>query len=478
MKISVKALGILLLVLRAALCFAADAPTVTIATESDPCEGSPVTVTATPAGAGVMPAYQWTVNDIIQPETGPVLLIKNGVGRQEVRCKVSNTITGESGLSNLLIVDYLLNVTAFTEIYYLNDDRISNDLQICSGKEVIVGTMYNSRQYEKLLNINFSWQINGLDIGAPNKGVLYISTLVPGDVITCKISYSGKCIVKETATSNALQPTIIPAVNPTVTIAPDPPGPCIGPSYNYTATALNAGPNPSYQWLLNNVMSGSDAPQFNTTGLQAGDHLICKVTGVTPCGKGEGLSNEIILINAIPELTNSVTIASSVKNNIITAGQAVSFTATVASSTNISYNWQVNGVDIGNNTAVFSSTNLNNGDVITCNVNTPGLCVVNPLTTSNAITVLMKTAINIPNTFTPNGDGVNDTWNITSLLAYPGCTINIFNRYGGQVYNAVNYVKGWDGTNNGKDLPAGTYYYIIDPNDGSNKLSGWVTILR
>jgi len=87
---------------------------------------------------------------------------------------------------------------------------------------------------------------------------------------------------------------------------------------------------------------------------------------------------------------------------------------------------------------------------------------------------------NIPNAFSPNGDGINDTWQIPSLSAYPHLTITIFDRYGRKVFNSTGYKKAWNGTSNGKPLPTGTYYYIINTNaDLSSKtLSGSVTILR
>jgi gliding motility-associated-like protein len=85
----------------------------------------------------------------------------------------------------------------------------------------------------------------------------------------------------------------------------------------------------------------------------------------------------------------------------------------------------------------------------------------------------------IANAFSPNGDGVNDVWEIPYLNDYPEAKVEIFNRAGQVVFTSVAYTKTWDGKMNGKPLPAGTYYYIIEPkNNGYSKLSGYVTILR
>ena len=92
------------------------------------------------------------------------------------------------------------------------------------------------------------------------------------------------------------------------------------------------------------------------------------------------------------------------------------------------------------------------------------------------VSVLMYPVI--PNTFTPNGDGINDYWDIKYLNSYPGNTVNIFDRYGRKVFTANGYGVPWDGTYNGAPLPTGVYYYIIDPKNGRKPIAGNVTIIR
>ena len=84
----------------------------------------------------------------------------------------------------------------------------------------------------------------------------------------------------------------------------------------------------------------------------------------------------------------------------------------------------------------------------------------------------------ISNAFTPNGDGINDTWDIKNLNAYPKCTVMIYNRWGENVYSSIGYGVPWDGTYHGAALPVGVYYYIIDRKNALKVLSGYVTIIR
>ena len=101
--------------------------------------------------------------------------------------------------------------------------------------------------------------------------------------------------------------------------------------------------------------------------------------------------------------------------------------------------------------------------------------------TSDTIVVSTALDIVIYSGFTPNGDNVNDVWIIENAEQYPDLVVQIYNRWGEKVFesNGYNSQNAWDGTfyKNGKDLPIGTYYYIID--DGINKpVSGPVTIVR
>ena len=84
----------------------------------------------------------------------------------------------------------------------------------------------------------------------------------------------------------------------------------------------------------------------------------------------------------------------------------------------------------------------------------------------------------IPNIFSPNGDNIHDRWVIGFLESYPGCTVEVFNRYGQRLYYTVGYITPWDGTVNGKPAPVGTYYYIVDPKNGRQKMAGYVDIVR
>jgi gliding motility-associated-like protein len=99
-------------------------------------------------------------------------------------------------------------------------------------------------------------------------------------------------------------------------------------------------------------------------------------------------------------------------------------------------------------------------------------------TATDTLRVKLQRNIEPPNAFTPNGDGIHDVWEIAYLSDYMNVVVDVFNRYGQNVYHVQGYGSPWDGRMNGKDLPAGTYYYIINLGNGGAPLSGPVTIIR
>lgn len=99
---------------------------------------------------------------------------------------------------------------------------------------------------------------------------------------------------------------------------------------------------------------------------------------------------------------------------------------------------------------------------------------------------VLESKLEVPNVFTPNGDGKNDEFRVAyrSLLTY---SCYVYNRWGRQVFHSTDPAKGWDGTINGKQAAQGAYYYIIqatgtDLDKNGNpiqyKLSGDINLLR
>ncbi len=92
--------------------------------------------------------------------------------------------------------------------------------------------------------------------------------------------------------------------------------------------------------------------------------------------------------------------------------------------------------------------------------------------------------VTIHDAISPNGDGINDTWVIEGLQSYPGNTVQIFDKWGAEVFSETNYKNDWSGTNKNSLLPDGTYYYLVKLNSdstiagGKNSFTGSLMIKR
>ncbi len=98
---------------------------------------------------------------------------------------------------------------------------------------------------------------------------------------------------------------------------------------------------------------------------------------------------------------------------------------------------------------------------------------------TDSVLVEVIPPIKFPDGITPNGDGKNDVWIIDFIDKYPNNVVEIYNRWGQLLFRAQPYQNNWDGTYEGKPLPVGTYYFVIELNeDGAPPYTGPITIMR
>jgi large repetitive protein len=144
----------------------------------------------------------------------------------------------------------------------------------------------------------------------------------------------------------------------------------------------------------------------------------------------------------------------------------------VVSDKKVRYQWSPD-IDI-NNTNIKNPTITGDEDITYTLTVTDSLGCVSHDQTS----IVVSPEITVPNTFTPNGDGINDLWEVKGLIAYQKAVIDVFDRYGQKVFHSVGYGSSWDGSCNGRIIPPGTYFYIIDLKVNSQVLSGSLALVR
>jgi gliding motility-associated-like protein len=97
----------------------------------------------------------------------------------------------------------------------------------------------------------------------------------------------------------------------------------------------------------------------------------------------------------------------------------------------------------------------------------------------DTVLLVIELDIFIPTAFTPNGDGVHDTWHIDNMEDYPDVKVSVYNRWGSLLYEVIDYANNeWNGEYEGETLPVASYYYVIDLGDGVDPKSGAVSIFK
>ena len=178
------------------------------------------------------------------------------------------------------------------------------------------------------------------------------------------------------------------------------------------------------------------------------------------------VATDYIIISFLPPPTvNAGGTRYVLKGNTITLNPSVN-------DPNVTYLWSPN-VDINDVTAKNPVITGTIDRTYTLTVTDSRGCV-----NKDETSIKVSPIIVAPNTFTPNNDGINDQWNIIGLIAYPAATVDVFDRYGQKVFHSISYPKAWDGTYNGKLLPTGTYYYVIDTKLNGLILSGYIALIR
>jgi gliding motility-associated-like protein len=287
------------------------------------------------------------------------------------------------------------------------------------------------------------YSLNG---GAPQSSPHF--TQLPAGKYTMTVAGDGTC-TKTVEATITLEDDLLLVAPPTATV-------CAGETFTPQILS-NAS---SFSWSPSTGISNTAEahPQITVT---TNAHLtLTAVKGV--CRKTTELD---VVVKPLP-------VVSAGADQTVILGDAVTLAAT-ASAGNLSWTptnglqvpTDLNPVATPQQTTTYELSVSNNG------------CTATDDVTITVVPYCVKPA----EAFTPNGDGTNDLWLVTTGACLKQARVEVFNRYGGPVYQSANYQNNWNGTFNGKPLPDGTYYYIITYhliNGKAVSLKGPVTILR
>jgi len=340
------------------------------------CAGSTVTFTATAVNGGTSPGYQWKVNGTNAGTSTPVYSYVPLNGDQvtclvtsSMTCTTSNPVTSNT---ITMIVNPLLPVSVTIS---------SSANPVCSGTPVT----FTAAPVNGGSTPGYQWKVNAVNaINATNATFTY--TPVNGDIVQCVLTSSNTvCTLNNPASSNAITMVVNPVLPVSVTILPNANPICTGNPVTFTATPVNGGTIPVFQWKVNGINAGTNNPVFVYSPVN-NDVITCSLLSSETCISGNPAQSNPVTMVVNANMPAGITIVAS--SNPFCLGSAVTFTANpVNGGSNPSYQWKVNGINVGTNSSSFSYVPVNN-DSVRCIINSNLSCVTgNPASSAKIIMI-------------------------------------------------------------------------------------------
>jgi gliding motility-associated-like protein len=220
----------------------------------------------------------------------------------------------------------------------------------------------------------------------------------------------------------------------------------------------------TYQWFINDTLVAVTTDSiFQTSDFSDGDVLTVQNNCYAQCPVTVTSSGIVMSVYSL-----SVNAGADIN---IQPGESVQLNGSSSSTTFV---WSpAFGVSDTNSLTPFVSPEVTTVFALTA--------TENGCTLQDQVVVSVSSPLFIPNTFSPDNDGTNDTWEIQGINIYTDCFVKVFDRWGQEVFQSIGYSssKEWDGTHNGNPLNEGVYFYIIELRDSDEQVfHGSITLVR
>ncbi|MDP1622165.1 MAG: FISUMP domain-containing protein [Bacteroidales bacterium] len=380
-----------------------------VASATEVCAGTSVTLTATPTNGGTSPLYQWLVNGALVPGATNATYSYLPVNNDIITCILTSNdacSTGSPAISNTLImtVNPLLPISV---------SIAATATVVCAGTSVT----YTATPVNGGTSSVYAWQVNGTPAPGATSAT-YTYQPVNNDFVTCILTSNETCSTGSPAISNAVNMTVNPVLPVSISIAATATEVCAGTTVTCTATPVNGGNAPLYQWYLSgSSVSGATNATYSYVPVN-NDLITCVLTSNEICPTGNPATSNTVTMTVNPLYQVSITIVASATE--VCAGTSVTYTATPANGgTTPMYQWLVNGAIVPGATNTTYSYVPVSGDVITCTLTSNDVCSTGSPATSNTLIMtvnpLLPVGISIAATATEVCAGTSVTFNATSV---------------------------------------------------------------
>ncbi|MGI4872645.1 MAG: gliding motility-associated C-terminal domain-containing protein, partial [Janthinobacterium lividum] len=277
------------------------------------------------------------------------------------------------------------------------------------------------------------------------------TTLADGDQVQVEVSPTTGFCATGPATA-VVTVHLIPVPLPTVTMSSKTVMPvCEGTPLVFSLdNTTNPGATPAYQWQVDGKdVAGATSPVFSTTTLHEGQVVTLNLIASTICGP-----KTVASAGVVAHVDPTVDVDAGPDQEVM-EGDAITLQGTANGTYPVSW---TPALGLSSVTVLQPRALPPVGTTVYTLAATRGQC-----SDTSQVKVLVHPHLRIPNVFSPNGDGDDDTWQIEHIEEYTNNHVTIFNRWGSKLFETTNYGPGneWAGTMAGQPAPVGTYYYIV-----------------
>lgn len=358
-------------------------PTVSIVSTNSPCDDTySFTATINNNASGI--SLEWLVNgQVVVNENGFSYSTNNLIDGDVVECRIAfaNTCASYEHVSNPILIAPIFP-TEIPEITVSGDNT-----SFCQGQTVTFTA--DTTQTADASNIIYTWLVNGAPVSEGAAQTFSADFLNDQDIIACLLTYDDPCNTAMEVLSNEVAVSVTDLLNPTITITADLSEICEGELVTFTATANDTGTNPTYQWQIDGMNVGDNNPTFSAVGITNGQTVNCFIFTQILCSTTNEANSNTISITVNEVVNPGIEITSG--TDTICSGEVVTFTAIATDfGSNPAYQWQINGLNVGTGQSVFSTTELEDGQLITCILFVDESCASSAVVTSAPISIFVS----------------------------------------------------------------------------------------